>query len=122
MYDSMTTVTVGLDVHARSIRLAVVRAIDGSQQLEFPIGRAIYKTAGWLSSVRLSPSNDTIAFTLSFEQTLRDFANALRGPDGSAAVFLDDQWHVRGALFAECNAVSKGNEFEIQKTRKRIWT
>ena len=26
MYDSTTTVTVGLDVHARSIRLAAVRA------------------------------------------------------------------------------------------------
>ena len=26
MYDSMTTVTVGLDVHARSMRLAAVRA------------------------------------------------------------------------------------------------
>ena len=31
MYDSTTTVTVGLDVHARSIRLAAIR---GDQLLE----------------------------------------------------------------------------------------
>src|SRR5436305_9139487 len=33
MYDSMTTVTVGLDVHARSIRLAVVRADELLEEL-----------------------------------------------------------------------------------------
>jgi len=36
MYDSMTTVTVGLDVHARSIRLAAVRADELLEERSLP--------------------------------------------------------------------------------------
>lgn len=36
MYDSMTTVTVGLDVHARSIRLAAVRADELLEERTLP--------------------------------------------------------------------------------------
>jgi len=43
-------------------RLAIVRAIDGVNQLEFPIGRVLHKTSGWISSIRVAPANDRIAF------------------------------------------------------------
>jgi len=43
-------------------RLAVVRAIDGVNQVEFPIGRVLHKTAGWISSIRVAPGDDRIAF------------------------------------------------------------
>src|SRR5262249_12793650 len=33
-------------------RLAVVRAIDGVNQLQFPVGHVLHKTAGWVSSRR----------------------------------------------------------------------
>lgn len=36
MYDSMTTVAVGLDVHARSIRLAAVRADELLEERTLP--------------------------------------------------------------------------------------
>jgi len=36
MYDSTTTVTVGLDVHARSIRLAAVRADELLEERTLP--------------------------------------------------------------------------------------
>src|SRR5262249_28189773 len=36
-------------------RLAVARAIDGVNQLEFPIGRVRHKTSGWISSIRVAP-------------------------------------------------------------------
>ena len=36
MYDSMTTVTVGLDVHARSVRLAAVRADEVLEERTLP--------------------------------------------------------------------------------------
>ncbi|HMF97883.1 MAG TPA: winged helix-turn-helix domain-containing protein [Vicinamibacterales bacterium] len=42
--------------------LAVVRAIDGVNQLEFPVGHVLYKTAGWISSVRIAPHDDRLAF------------------------------------------------------------
>jgi DNA-binding winged helix-turn-helix (wHTH) protein len=43
-------------------QLAFVRVVEGAQQLEFPSGRVLYKTSGWLGNVRISPSGDRIAF------------------------------------------------------------
>lgn len=48
--------------------LALVRAIEGVNQLEFPAGHALYRTSGWLGSIRVAPTNDAIAF---FEYPLR---------------------------------------------------
>jgi DNA-binding winged helix-turn-helix (wHTH) protein/Tol biopolymer transport system component len=42
--------------------MAVVRAVDGVNQLEFPTGHVLYRTPGWMGSVRVSPGNDAIAF------------------------------------------------------------
>jgi DNA-binding winged helix-turn-helix (wHTH) protein len=42
--------------------LALVRAVNGSSQLEFPPGKVLYRTAGSLSGVRFSPAADAIAF------------------------------------------------------------
>jgi Tol biopolymer transport system component len=42
--------------------LAIVRRVDGLEQLEFPIGRALYKTSGFISSIRFSPDGQRIAF------------------------------------------------------------
>ncbi|MGD1021830.1 MAG: winged helix-turn-helix domain-containing protein [Candidatus Sulfotelmatobacter sp.] len=42
--------------------LAVVRATAGKQRLEFPLGRVLYETAGWISHPRVSPKGDQIAF------------------------------------------------------------
>jgi eukaryotic-like serine/threonine-protein kinase len=43
-------------------RLAVVRAAGGRSRLEFPIGKVVYETLGWISSPRFSPRGDAIAF------------------------------------------------------------
>jgi len=43
-------------------RLSVVRADGGRMRLEFPIGTALYETAGWISSQRISPDGKRIAF------------------------------------------------------------
>ena len=43
-------------------RMAIVRAIDGNNVLEFPAGQVIHQTSGSISSVRISPSGDRIAF------------------------------------------------------------
>jgi len=41
--------------------LAIVRRVEGSDQLEYPTGQVLYRTAGWLSHLRLSPKGDGIA-------------------------------------------------------------
>jgi DNA-binding winged helix-turn-helix (wHTH) protein len=43
-------------------RLAIVRAADGVNQLEFPPGTVLHKTSGWMSGVRVSSRGNRIAF------------------------------------------------------------
>ena len=42
--------------------LAVVRAVGALNRLEFPIGKVLYETGGWISHPRFSPKGDLIAF------------------------------------------------------------
>ncbi|HVN76640.1 MAG TPA: protein kinase [Thermoanaerobaculaceae bacterium] len=42
--------------------LAVVRDVAGHNRLEYPIGKPLYETGGWISHPRVSPKGDLIAF------------------------------------------------------------
>ena len=42
--------------------LAIVRSQGGFVQLEYPIGKVLYKTPGWIGDPRISPKGDRIAF------------------------------------------------------------
>jgi eukaryotic-like serine/threonine-protein kinase len=41
---------------------AVVREFAGQSRLEYPIGKVLYETGGWISHPRVSPNNDMVAF------------------------------------------------------------
>ncbi len=41
--------------------LAIVRTVDGACRLEYPIGRVLYTSKGWLSHPRVSPGGDAVA-------------------------------------------------------------
>jgi Tol biopolymer transport system component len=42
--------------------LAVVRVVNRRTRLEFPAGKVLYETAGWIDNPRFSPKGDRIAF------------------------------------------------------------
>ena len=42
--------------------LAIVRDVNGRNQLEFPIGKVLYQTSGWISHPRVSAKGDLVAF------------------------------------------------------------
>jgi serine/threonine protein kinase/Tol biopolymer transport system component len=42
--------------------LAVVRAVGAVNRLEYPVGKVLYETGGWISHPRISPKGDLIAF------------------------------------------------------------
>ncbi|MFY9549859.1 MAG: protein kinase [Thermoanaerobaculia bacterium] len=42
--------------------LAVVRNVGGQARLEYPIGKTIYETRGWISSPRISRDGERVAF------------------------------------------------------------
>src|SRR5579862_1670797 len=59
--------------------LAIVRLQGGFSQLEFPIGKVLYKTAGWIGDPRISPKGDRIAF----------LDHPVAGDDGGSVVVMD---------------------------------
>jgi len=42
--------------------LAVVHVVGGKSRVEYPIGKVLYETAGWISHLRFSPKGDRLAF------------------------------------------------------------
>jgi Tol biopolymer transport system component len=42
--------------------LAVVHVVNGQSRIEYPIGKVLYETAGWISNLRFSPQSDRLAF------------------------------------------------------------
>ncbi len=49
-------------VAAIAERLAIVREVEGRNRLEFPIGRVLFETSGWISHPRFSADGQSIAF------------------------------------------------------------
>jgi eukaryotic-like serine/threonine-protein kinase len=42
--------------------LAITRMVAGLTRLEFPVGKVLYETVGWIGNPRFSPRGDSIAF------------------------------------------------------------
>jgi len=59
--------------------LAIVRDVNGRNQLEFPIGKALYQTSGWISHPRVSRKGDLVAF----------LDHPLPGDDGGSVKVVD---------------------------------
>ncbi len=59
--------------------LAVVRRLENQHQLEFPIGKVLYTTTGWISHPRVSPKGDLVAF----------FDHPNYGDDRGSLAFID---------------------------------
>jgi Tol biopolymer transport system component/predicted Ser/Thr protein kinase len=59
--------------------LAVVHAVGGQSRVEYPIGKILYETAGWISHLRFSPKGDRLAF----------IDHNLLGDDGGTIAVVD---------------------------------
>jgi len=75
--------------------LAIVRDVGGRRQLEFPIGTAIYESAGYLSHARVSPRGDLVAFV----------DHPVRG-DNSGSVAIVDLAGRKRTLSSPANAIT----------------
>ena len=42
--------------------LAAVHVVNGQSRIEYPIGKVLYETAGWISHLRFAPKGDRLAF------------------------------------------------------------
>jgi serine/threonine protein kinase len=59
--------------------LAVIHTLGGKSHLEYPIGKTLYETAGWMSNLRFSAKGDHIAF----------IDHPLLGDDGGTVSVVD---------------------------------
>ena len=65
--------------------LAITRRVGGQHRLEWPIGRVLRTTTGWISHPRVSPKRDLIAF----------FDHPVYGDDRGAVALIDRQGATR---------------------------
>src|SRR5579872_1747766 len=85
--------------------IAVARYVDQRFRLEYPIGKVLYETAGWISFPRVSPRGDMVAF----------LDHAMFGDDRGAVAVVDLAGHKRtlSPEYASTQALawnSEGNE------------
>ena len=66
-------------------KLAIIREMDGQDRLEFPIGKVLYTSSGYLSDLRFSPRGDQIAF----------FDHPAKYDDRGSIDVVDLQGHLR---------------------------
>ncbi len=71
-------------------KLALVRAANGQNQVEYPAGNIVYRTSGSLSNLRISPLSDSLAFV---EHPIRhDDAGRVRLISGGENKVLGGDW------------------------------
>ncbi len=58
---------------------ALVREVSGRKQLEYPAGKVLYQSSGWISHPRVSPKGDTVAF----------LDHPIRRDDGGSVMLVD---------------------------------
>ncbi len=84
--------------------LAIVRDVGGRNQLEFPIGKVLYQTSGWISHPRVSAKGDLVAFLDRLKRAI--YAATLSGRQRLVArvpgtLSLQDIWQDGRVLLAK---------------------
>ena len=59
--------------------LAIVRDVNGRNRLEYPAGKVLYESGGWIGNPRISPNGDRIAF----------IDHPIEGDDGGSVAVVD---------------------------------
>jgi eukaryotic-like serine/threonine-protein kinase len=91
---------------------AVVREFAGLSRLEYPIGKVLYQTGGWLSHPRVSPSGNEVAFIE--HPVRRDDAGSIAVVDLSGKKkTLSTGWETAWG----CGWSPNGNEIWFSSTR-----
>jgi serine/threonine protein kinase len=91
--------------------LAIVRRIAGRTRLEFPVGKVLYETVGWIGNPRFSPKGDSIAFI--------DHVSLWGDPGFIAVIDLAGNKKVLTALFDSAQGLAwspKGDEIWFTAT------
>jgi eukaryotic-like serine/threonine-protein kinase len=61
--------------------LAIVRDVNGRNRLEYPVGKVLYETGGWIGHPRISPDGEMVAFA----------DHPIQGDDGGTIATVDKE-------------------------------
>ena len=92
--------------------LAVVRTARGRLQLEYPMGKVLYQTSGWISHARVSPDGDLVAFV----------DHPVGGDDGGSVAAVDRAGKLRklSGAFATAQGLAWSPRGEIWFTAAEV--
>jgi serine/threonine protein kinase/Tol biopolymer transport system component len=81
-------------------QLAVIHEVDGRDRLEYPIGKRLYESSGYLSDVRVSPQGEAIAL-IDHPSRWDDRGDVVRiGLDGQRRVLATGFWGLEGLAWS----------------------
>ncbi len=95
------------DWSADGSSLAISLGQGGSEQLEFPIGKVLFKTPGWIGDPRISPNGDRIAF----------LAHPAIGDDGGSVAVVD----LNGKVTALSTGWMSAEGLSWSPSGKEVW-
>jgi serine/threonine protein kinase len=82
------------------VAMALVRSVAGRDRLEFPAGKVLFETVGWISHPRVSPRGDRVAF-LEHPHWPEDAGSVvLVDPAGKTELRSPDWYSVQGLAFS----------------------
>ena len=92
--------------------LAIVRVVSGKMRLEYPAGKVLYETHGWISHPRISPDGNRIAF----------IDHPTPGDDGGWIAAVDRSGHVKklSDSFATAQGLAWSPNGEVWFTATRV--
>ena len=101
--------------------IAIIREVGGRDRLEFPVGKALYEAAGYLSDLRVAPRGDRIAFMehpAKFDD--RGSVNVV-DLDGKSRILTGGYWGMEGLAWARdgksvlFSATTNGSDYVVHE-------
>jgi DNA-binding winged helix-turn-helix (wHTH) protein/Tol biopolymer transport system component len=90
-----------------SSRIAVIRYAPRPETIEYPRGKTLYQTSGWLSDVRVSPSGNEVAF----------IDHPVMGDDGGNVMAID----AKGARRTSSAGWASASGLAWAPTGREVW-
>jgi Tol biopolymer transport system component/tRNA A-37 threonylcarbamoyl transferase component Bud32 len=104
--------------------LAVVREVGRRQRLEFPLGKVVFETDGWVSHPRISPDGTRVAF-LEHPAYGNDDGFVATASPGGRVTRLTEEWQgAQGLAWSQDGKeiwFTGGNESATNGSRYQLW-
>jgi Tol biopolymer transport system component len=104
--------------------LAVVREVGRRQRLEFPLGKVVFETDGWVSHPRISPDGARVAFLEHPGYGNDDGFVAIVSPGGQATRLTSEWQGAQGLAWSKDGKeiwFTGGNESATNGSRYQLW-